>query len=66
MKKMIFPALVLLGGAGVSLTPAPALAGACEMQHTMAIAACNGDGACGDRADAAYYDCLKRQVLINE
>lgn len=64
MKKIAIAALLLLGA--VASVPSTALAGACEIQYTMAVAACNGDTACGNAASDAYAECIKRQVEENQ
>jgi hypothetical protein len=64
MKKIAIAALIVLGA--MAGAPSTALAGGCEVQYTMAIAACNGNGPCGDAAQAAYYDCIQREAKVDE
>lgn len=66
MRKIAFAALVVLGAIISFGTSSPALAGACEARYTMAIAACNGNGPCGDAAESAYIECLRSQVEVKE
>ncbi|QDX27956.1 hypothetical protein FPZ54_19355 [Sphingomonas suaedae] len=65
MKKMAILALAAFGSLAVGTTSASAFYGQCEAIHTMEIAACNGDSACGDAADNRYFECLKRQVRVD-
>lgn len=64
MKKIAIAALLLIGA--VAGMPSTALAGACEIQYTMAVAACAGDTDCGNAALDSYTECLRRQVRVDE
>ena len=64
MKRIASGALLLLGA--VSSMPSTALAGACEIQYTMAVAACNGNTSCGNAASDAYAECIKREAEENQ
>lgn len=64
MKKIALAALILLGA--VAGAPSTAMAGACEIQYTMAVAACNGNSDCGNAALDSYAECIRRQVRVDE
>lgn len=65
MKKVAIAGLALFGSLTIGANTASAFYGQCETMHAMEIAACMGDGPCGDAADNRYLECLKRQVLVN-